>query len=199
MINLLPPDTKRAYYYAQSNEKLARWVFALMIGFIGLGAIGTYGWVTLHRATATNDSKVAFAENQLTQEHQAAISQQVQTISGDFTLVVKVLSQEVLFSKLLTNMAAAMPAGANLTNLTITNTAGGTGLDIKAEATNYTTASQVQVNLADPTNGIFSKADLVSITCKSSPQNPQYPCGVDLRAEFAKNNKFLFINQGAIK
>ena len=73
MINLLPPDTKRAYYYAQSNEKLARWVFALMIGFIGLGAIGTYGWVTLHRATATNDSKVAFAENQLTQEHQAVL------------------------------------------------------------------------------------------------------------------------------
>ena len=191
MINLLPPQTKQAYYYAQSNEKLIKWVVALLIGLIGLGAIGTYGWVSLHQSISDNNKKVAAAENQLTQEHQATINKQIQTISSDFSLVVKVLSQEVVFSKLLTSMAAAMPSGANLTNLTITNTAGGAGLDIKAEATNYNTASQVQVNLADPSNGIFSKADLVSITCDNQIAHPNHPCNVVLRAEFAKNNQFV--------
>ena len=199
MINLIPPKTKQAYYYAQSNQKLIKWVMALIIGLIGLGAIGTYGWVSLHQSISLNDKKVATAENLLTGEHQASINKQIQTISSDFTLVVKVLSQEVVFSKLLTSMAAAMPSGANLTNLTITNTAGGAGLDIKAEATDYNTATQVQVNLADPANGIFSKADIVSVTCNNSIAHPHHPCNVVLRAEFAKNNQFLFINQGAVK
>ena len=96
-------------------------------------------------------------------------------------------------------MAAAMPQGANLTSLSITSTAQGSGLGITAEATNYTTATQVQINLADPANGIFSKADIVNITCASanngSSQNSQYPCKVTLQAQFAANNQFLFINQ----
>ena len=198
MINLLPPQTKQAYYYAQLNQKLLKWIVALVVGLIGLGAIGTYGWVSLHQSISSTSTKVAASENLLTKEHQAAINQQVQTISNDFTLVVKVLSQEVVFSKLLTDMAAAMPAGTKLTNLAITDTAAGTGLDIKAEATDYTSASQIQVNLADPANGIFSKADLVSITC-STASKKSYPCSVALRAEFAKNNQFLFINQGSGK
>ncbi len=200
MINLLPPETKQAYYYAQLNQKLVKWVAALFIGLIGLGAIGTYGWVSLHQSISNNNSKVAAAENLLTEEHQAQIDKEVQTISNDFTLVDKVLSQEVVFSKLLTSMAAAMPNNTNLTNLSITDTAGGTGLDIKAQASDYTTASQIQVNLADPANGIFAKADLVSISCKpTNNSTQQYPCNVYIRAEFAKNNQFLFINQGSAK
>ena len=200
MINLLPPDTKQAYYYAQRNQNLIKWVAFLLVGLIGLGAIGTYGWVSLHQSISNNNAKVAEAENLLTKEHQAEVEKQVQTISNDFSLVNKVLSQEVVFSKLLTSMAAAMPNNTDLTDLTIDNTAGGAGLDIKAQASDYTTASQIQVNLSDPANGIFAKSDLVDITCK--PQNSstqQYPCSVDIRAEFAKNNQFLFINQGALK
>jgi hypothetical protein len=53
----------------------------------------------------------------------------------------------------------------------------------------------VQVNLADPTNKIFSKADIVSITCSSSNAlSPLYPCTVNVRALFVTNNPFLFIN-----
>lgn len=196
MINLLPPDTKRAYFYALRNEKLLKWATALVVGIVGLGAIGTYGWISLHRDITSNSHQVSSLGKTLAAEHLTAIEEKVQTIADDFTLVVKVLSNEVLFTKLLTNMAAAMPQGANLTGLNINNTAGGSGLDITAEATNYTVASQVQVNLSDPSNGIFSKADLVSITCKAnSTTNSQYPCEVIIRAQFASNNQFLFINQ----
>ncbi len=201
MINLLPPETKRAYRYAMKNDRLMRWVFALLVSLIGLGAIGTYGWVTLHQDITSNSRNVSTLENKLNSENLSGTETQVQTISNDFSLVVKVLSQEVLFSKLLKQMAAAMPQGANLTSLNITTTAKGTGLDITAESTNYTTATQVQVNLSDPSNGIFSKADLVNITCGASSnptapaQNSAYPCTVTLRAQFAANNQFLFINQ----
>lgn len=198
MINLLPPETKRAYRYALRNDKLLKWIAALVVGLIALGAIGTYGWISLHRAVASNSEEVAKMQNTLKSEHLSSIEAQVQTISNDFTLVVKVLSQEVLFSKLLSDMAAAMPAGTNLTGLTITNTASGTGLDIAAQATDYTAGTQIQVNLSDPANGIFSKADLISIDCSqqnNTDANSHYPCVVQLRALFEPNNQYLFINQ----
>jgi hypothetical protein len=89
-----------------------------------------------------------------------------------------------------------MPANANLTGLDINGVQG--GLDITANAADYKTATQVQVNLSDPANKIFEKADIVDIKCDGSA-NANYPCQVTIRALFAKNNPFLFINNRAAK
>lgn len=199
MINLMPPATKQSYFYARANQRLIKWLVVLVLGIFGLGAIGTYGWVGLHQTVKTSQAQVSQTEATLAKQNLTGTEQQVQTISSDFSLVVKVLSQEVLFSKLLTKMAAAMPSGANLTNLNINDTSSGSGMDISAEATDYTTATQVDANLADPANGIFAKTDIVSITCSTKSGNSSYPCIVVLRAQFAQNNQFLFINQGAAK
>ena len=199
MINLLPPATRQNYAYAQGNQKLLRWILAMTGGLVILGIIGTYGWINLHQATVQTTNRVNLAQANLAKNNLNGTNKDIQTISNDFQLVVKVLSHEVIFSKLLSQMATTLPPGANLTSLNITNTAGGSGLDITAEANNYITATQVQVNLADPANGIFAKADLVSITCSAHPTNAAYPCTVQLRAQFAQNNQFLFINQKAGK
>jgi Tfp pilus assembly protein PilN len=202
MINLMPPEIKKSYYYAEKNDKLIKLVLLLIIGLLGVGIIGTYGWVSLHRSINSQKQNVAYLQTNLQKNNLVATENQVTTISNDFSLVVKVLSQEVVFSKLLTQMAGALPSGVNLTNLTINNTTSGSGLDITAEALNYNLATQVQVNLADPANGIFSKVDIVNISCNSQTSSgtvATYPCIVNLRAEFAKNNQFLFINQGTKK
>jgi len=202
MINLLPPEIKKSYYYAEKNAKLIKLVLILIIGLVGIGAIGTYGWVSLHHSINAEKQKVASIQTSLNKNHLSSTESQVETISNDFSLVVKVLSQEVVFSKLLTQMAGALPSGTNLTNLSINNTTSGSGLDITAEALNYNLATQVQVNLADPVTGIFSKVDIVNITCNnqtSSGTVAAFPCTVNLRAQFAKNNQFLFINQKVVK
>ncbi len=198
----MPPEIKKSYYYAEKNDKLIKLVLLLIIGLLGIGIIGTYGWVSLHRSINSQKQNVAYLKTNLQKNNLVATENQVTTISNDFSLVVKVLSQEVVFSKLLTQMAGALPSGVNLTNLTINNTTSGSGLDITAEALNYNLATQVQVNLADPVNGIFSKVDIVNISCNSQTSSgtvATYPCIVNLRAEFAKNNQFLFINQGTSK
>jgi Tfp pilus assembly protein PilN len=198
MINLLPPAVKEDYQYAGRNVGLLRWVASGVVAVIVLGAIGTYGWLNLHQSTKTYTDQVVATQNQLQAAKLQQTNAQVQDITGSFRLVVKVLSQEVLFSKLLKQMATVLPSGANLTNLDIANVASGSGLDITADATNYTTATQVQVNLADPANQIFAKADIESITCNAkSAADPSHPCVVILRAQFAANNPFLFINQQA--
>lgn len=193
MINLLPPEIKNGYRYARRNVVLRRWVIICLIALIGLGGLATYGLLSLHQSTVRYNGQIATAEKLFAQEDFSGTQAQVKNISNSFKLVVKVLGQEVLFSELLKQIAAAIPANSNLTGLDISQTQG--AIDITAVATDYNTATQVQVNLADPSNKIFSKADIISITCNSeNATNSHYPCTVDIRALFANNNPFLFIN-----
>lgn len=196
MINLLPPELKKSYRYGASNVTLVRWVIAGIVCLIGLGVIGTYGWLTLHQDIDKYYSQISTTQSTLKLQKQKETYAQVQDISNNFRLVVQVLSKEVLFSKLLSQMATAMPSGSYLTDLTIGKTTG--AIDIAAQTVDQQTATQVQVNLSDPNNQIFAKADIVNITCTSkNAKDPTHPCIVNIRALFAQKNPFLFINQKA--
>lgn len=193
MINLLPPELKNNYRYGRLNVSLRKWTVILLAALIGLGALATYGLLTIHQSTVRYDKQIASNEALFQKENFSGTQKQVQDMGSSFKLVVKVLGQEVLFSQLLKQIAGTIPPKANLTGLTISQTQG--ALDISAIATDYNTATQVQVNLADPDNKIFSKADIVSVTCNNANAlNPRYPCTVNIRALFANNNPFLLIN-----
>lgn len=198
MINLLPPETKQGYRYGAANVRLVHWVIASLIALAGLGIIGTYGWLSLHQDMVNYQGQVADTQATLQREKQKETYAQVQDISNSFRLVVQVLSKEVLFSKLLNKMATTLPSGSYLSDLSIGKVQG--GLDVSAQAVDYKTATQVQVNLADPANGIFAKADIINITCTAkNALDPTHPCTVTIRALFSQNNPFLFINQSKAK
>jgi hypothetical protein len=192
MINLLPPELKSSYVYARRNVALRRWVVIVLIALLGLAAIGTYGLVALQQSDTNYNKQSIALQDQLDREHVNQTKKRVQDISSSLKLTVKVLSNEVLFSKLIKQIGAAMPNGAVLADLKISTA--DNALDLTADATNYTTATQVQVNMADPKNQIFSKADIINIKCDSTV--PGYPCSVTLRTLFGDNSPFLFINQG---
>lgn len=198
MINLLPPEVKSSYSYAHRNVKLRHWVVVFMIALVGLGGIATYGLLKLHQSTVHYQHEIATTEAALKKEKFTETQKKVQDISSSFKLVVQVLGKEVLFSQLLKQIAAIIPAKANLTGLNISQTQG--AIDISAITPDYNTATQVQINLADPGNKIFSKADIVSITCTSGEnQNPGYPCSVTIKALFATDNPYLFVNSKGVK
>jgi Tfp pilus assembly protein PilN len=197
MINLMPPELKTGYLYARRNVVLRKWILAFLVALVGLGALATYGLLAIKQSTVHYNNQIASTETAFQKENSAATQKRVQDISNNFKLVVKVLGQEVLFSQMLKQVAAIIPANANLTGLNITQTQG--GIDISANAIDYKTATQIQVNLSDPKNKIFSKADIVSISCGSAGASTVYPCTVNIRALFATNNPFLFINSKAAK
>jgi Tfp pilus assembly protein PilN len=193
MINLLPPEIKSGYRYARRNVELRRWVVICLAALVGLAGLATYGLVSLHQSTNTYNNKIAAAETVFKQEKFSQVQNEVKDESNSFKLAVKVLSQEVLFSELIKHITTTIPQGADLMGLSINQTQ--PGIDISANATDYATATQVQVNLGDPANKIFSKADIVNITCTSANAvDPNHPCLITIRALFAPNNPFLFIN-----
>jgi hypothetical protein len=195
MINLLPPEFKTGYRYAQRNLILRRWAVALLISLVGLGALSMYGLLAIRASTIHYNHQVISVQTQLQQQHLSQTEAQVQNITGTLRLADKVLSSEVLFSKLINQIGSAMPGGTILTGLNINQTTG--GLDLSAASTNYTAASQIQVNLQDPTKAIFAKVDIISITCSTqNATDPTHPCTSQFRALFNAHNQFLFINQG---
>lgn len=192
MINLLPPAVKEEYRYGLRNTSLVTWLTAFVVALIGMGVLATYGLLTLQNSTQTYDVKVKAEQASLAKQNLVGTEAQVKDTTTNLKLVVQVLSKEVLFSKLLRQIAEVTPSNVVLKNLNINQTTG--GIDITAGAGNYQSATQVQVNLQDPANKLFSKADIVSITCEKQAENPAYPCTVQIRALFASNNPYLFIN-----
>ncbi len=197
MINLLPPEVSSGYSYARRNVGLRRWVVIFVIALVGLGAITTYGLLSIQQSKSRYAKEISASESLLQEQKFAETQKQVGGIASSFKLVVQVLSKEVLFSELIKQIGASIPANANLTGLDISQSQ--SSLDVSAVVPDYKTATQVQVNLADPGSKLFSKADIVSISCKNDATDGAHPCNVTIRALFAPNNPYLFINSKGLK
>lgn len=199
MINLLPPDVKSYYRYALRNIRLRRWAFSTTVALLGLLVIGAAGYLYMLQISSSYEKQINTSTAALQAQNLAKTQTEVKNISSSLKLAVQVLSKEVLFSQLLKQLGAVTPANAVLSNLTINQV--DSAIDITAKATDYTAATQLQVNLSDPTNKIFSKADIVSISCAASGNatsatDAKYPCTVTIRALLSSDTRFLFINNG---
>lgn len=197
MINVLPADLKESYLYAHRNTRLRRWVWTFAAGIGGLIAITVIGVFYMQQSIHNLNSDVDRGQTALASQDVDEVKQKTTEISNNLKLVVQVLSNEVLFSQLLKQIGAITPSNVVLTGLSISKIQG--GVDLTIASADYNAATQFQVNLQDPRNKIFSKADLVSITCSTSSSDPRYPCNATIRALFNASNPFLFINNKAAK
>lgn len=194
MINLLPTEAKQSISYARRNTMLIRWSFALLASLGIVAVISIFGYIYIQQAISDTKQQVATTQEQLKVQKLEDTQKRVQNISSSLKLVIQVLSKQVLFSSLLQQIGAAMPPNTVLTNLSINKLQG--GIDLQVAATDYEAATQVQINLKDPKNQIFSDADLINSQCGiATGTNGKYPCTVTIRAKFSTNNPFLFINR----
>ena len=147
------------------------------------------GILYLQSSERSFQTQITNTSQSLNNQQLDTVQKQAEEISGNIKLTTDVLSRQVLFSKLLRQIGAAMPSNTSLSDLKINK--GEKGISLTASAVDYDAATQVQVNLADPKNKIFSKADIVSINCDKS--GSKYPCTVVVRALFGDNASYLFI------
>ena len=204
MINLLPSEIKEDIYYARRNTKIRSWIIACFAAMVGLAIIVVGGLIYMQQSITKHTSQLAEAQQILQTQKVSETEKRVEEISNSTKLAVQVLSREVLFSKMLRQIGAALPADSVLQELEIEKAQG--GVTLNAAAGNFGSATQVQLNLQDEKNGVFEKADINDITC-SDPNAPaaesasRYPCEITLRALFNKDNPYLYIapnnSQGA--
>lgn len=197
MINLLPPDYKQTLFYSKRNRSMSRWVIALIIALVFSLLIVGVGWLYLDRSVKREAKNIDQTEAALNAQNLEETTAKVDEISNNTKLVLNVLSREILFSKLIRQLGAALPPGTALESINLEGIEG--GLTIQAFATNFNSASQIQVNLSDPQNKIFKQADIETISCpktlsqESDEEQPIYPCTVRLKALFNDNTEYRYI------
>lgn len=195
MINLLPSDIKQSLAFAHHNTRLVRVIIGLGIGIAGIVVIIIAGLFYLQQDIDAYKTSNTNAQNSLKQQNETETIARVQEISSSLKLVVNVLSQEILFSKLLRQVGAVMPPNTVLQDLKLSNELDG-ALELKAGAKDYDSATQIQVNLEQRPDSIFEKADLVNVSCKPAGAgvNANYPCQASLTAVFSKDNNFTLLS-----
>lgn len=197
MINLLPTDTRRDTLYARRNSRMLRWLLALSVALVVSGLIIGAGYVYLNQSTKDYQKRLEVSKQNLQAQNVEQTQKKVEEISGNIKLTTQVLGKEILFSKLLRQFGATLPANTSLDQLQIDKLQGGLTLSVLAKDIN--SATQVQVNLQDPKNKIFEKADIENISCDPGGTNKSYPCTVQIKALFLKDNPFLYIAPNAAK
>ncbi len=198
MINLMPTDAKQAISYARLNSRLAKWTISCLVIIAVMAATVFVGGLYIDRTknsltTSIEETKQTIATQKLDQTKQEADS-----ISAGVKLIVQVLSKEVQFSKLLQQLGKLMPTGATLGDIQLSNKVSG-ALVLTANALDYQSATQVQVNLQDPKNNLFDKVDTLSVNCvdtsasTTSTVNSRYKCQIVIRALFKKDAVGVFL------
>lgn len=195
MINLLPPDYKENILYARRNRTLLNWISAMLIALLVLIAVIACGYILLNNSMKSQSAQTEATRQHLKEEKIDETRRQLDEISSNTKLILQVLSREILFSKLLKQLGASLPSGTRLQSIQIDKFEG--GIALKALAKDVNAATQIQVNLSDPKNKIFQKADIESINCNSGTGDSEFDCTVQLRALFAKDNPYVYISDDA--
>lgn len=193
MINLLPTDYADSIRYGRQNNKLRLWLIGMAVAIVGLVVVIAGGWVYINQQQKSLQANVDSTNQQLVAQNQAKVQKDAKEISGDIKVITKVLGTEIRFSDIIQAIGNDMPPGAVLSSLSLSNKING-ALDLTSNTKDYPSAAQVAVNLSQSQNNLFSKVDIVSVSCSSdSPQ--AYKCTGVYRALFSKEatTKFLSV------
>lgn len=192
MINLLPTDFKQDISYARRNTVLRKWIISSSIALAGVVIIIVGGLFYMSQTIKSETRALEESKQNLQAQRVEETQKKVEEISSNTKLTTQVLSREILFSKLIRQIGSALPAGTALKSLEIDKLTG--GLQLNAAAADFNSGTQLQLNLQDPQNGVFEKADINSINCGDKPdESTGLPCEVNLRVLFGKNNSYMYI------
>lgn len=194
MINLIPPDKRQSIRFGRLNTRLAGWLNSALFVFVGLAIITGGSLFYLRQDSSNLQESIDGTKKELAAQDEAETLSQVSEMSANFTLVVDVLSREILFSKLLQHLGSVMPTGTVLQDLRLSQD-GSRGLTLSIGAIGYNQAAQALVNLQSDESLLFTGADATSINCENDQLAP-YICIAQVNTILAEDNPFLLLNQG---
>lgn len=190
MINLLPPDYALRIRFGRGNAVMRRWIIGALGAIAGLVVVLAGGWIYLNQQSSDLQRSLEATDAQLQAQNINKVKADATKISGDVKAINLVLGNEIRFSDLIQDLGRTMPPGAVLSSLSLTNING--ALDLSVASRDYSSAAQVAVNLNDPANGLFSKVDIINISCPNDPTT-DYKCNGTFKALFnsSAHKKYL--------
>jgi hypothetical protein len=197
MINLMPNDMRADIVYARHNRVLLKWLGALVIAMLGIAAMTLFGQYYINHNATNLQSVAQVTQTRISDQNLQSTQTEIQNLSNNFTTISQLLKRQLLFSKMLVKIGSIVPDGAILSGITLST--GTSAIDLNIVATTREAATQAFVNISDTTNGLFNKADLISVACitptaTSSESASKYPCSAMIKVVIKTDSSFYFLN-----
>jgi len=173
------------------------WTFGSLAIIAAMAATVVVGGLYIENVKGNLNSSITDTKKTISAQKLDKVKKDAEDLSDGVKLIVKVLSKEVRFSKLLQQLGNLMPSGATLGSLELSNKVNG-ALDLTASAVDYQSATQVQINLEDPKNNLFDKVDTLTVSCADGAQSSdgvksKYKCQITIRALFKQEAAVTFL------
>jgi hypothetical protein len=197
MINLLPTSDKEDIVFGRRNRILLHWIIAVILVITAVGAMTVFGQFYINKNTRSLEAVAEITQQRIANQNLQSTQQQIQNLSNNFKTVSQLLGRQLLFSKLLIKIGSIIPSRAVLSGITLSTST--SALDLNVIAENREAATQAFVNINDPANGLFNKADLLSVDCNvNTPSTTQaqtkYPCTASIKVVIKTDSSFYFLN-----
>jgi len=99
MINLLPPETKLEITYGRRNSVLVKWVSALLLVIVAVGAMSAFGIFYIHQNVKNQEKVASVAKERMASQNVEKTKNDLETLSNNVKTIVQILNKQLLFSK----------------------------------------------------------------------------------------------------
>lgn len=187
MINLLPPDVKESIVYGRKNRALIGWISAFSLVLIGVLLLTLAGTIYVKAAADTYTKKVEEAKVRIQEQNLESAQKDAETFSSNLDTVVKLLKDQLLFSKIIKSTGSVLPNGVVLKEINYDSKESSMSLDLIGSSEQQVT--QAFINISSDANKLFSKADLVQV---QRSDDGGYTANVVVLIN--KDSEFFFLN-----
>lgn len=160
MINLLPPNRLANIRIARSNTMLRRYIEFSLVSVLVLIVAVVAAYYLLHSQQVNTQKTVDVDAKQIQQLE--PVQKQAEQLSTTVNTIAGLLSRNVKFSDMLTQIGGLMPPGSVLTGLQFSVEDLKSPLVISAQVDTQQKAAILRNNLAS--SNLFSKADIQTIS-----------------------------------
>ena len=197
MINLLPGGIKEEITFGRRNRLLLRWLFVVFMVIATVAAMTVFGQFYINRNIHSLQAVAKVTQERIANQNLASTQKDIQSLSNNFATVTQLLGRQLMFSKLFVKIGSIIPNGAILSGITLSTSS--SAIDLNVIAVNREAATQAFVNISDPKNGLFDKADLISVNCTTGSANTtasasKYPCTAMIKVIIKNDSSFYFLN-----
>ncbi len=184
MINLLPYEEKKQLRAARFNTVLIRYLVTLWMGSIFMATIfaGAYYNLTLSKTSAEQ----LLSQNQSKSSAYQSVQQQAATINANIASARNVLSQQILYSKVLISIGQITPQGVVIDKLSLSPSTFGTAITLQAYARDSDAA--LALKTAYQSSSIFSNVSIQNLSGGSGTSGSVsgYPVSITLNVTINK-------------
>lgn len=182
MINLLPPEEKRQIRAGRSNTLLIRYnIFLLgVVAFMLL----SIGFIYFYLNNAKTDAEVRINENKTKVSSFADIQKEATEFRSDLATAKQILDREVIYTKVILEIAHLMPARTVLENLNLDSATFGTETALTAKAKTYNDAIAIKESFEK--SNLFTDVRFSSLTINDADTSG-YPMTATLSVKISKD------------